>query len=390
MRRLVGTLVVTLVVVALALIMGCGSTGNDPSESAAGKPQPPPAPVYTVTDMGASVSWGIMTPNAINDAGQVAGSIGNGTVGSPCAWVWDGTPKGLPRLPNGEGGRASPGSGEGINSHGDVSGSAQGPKPGGWTLHPVIWVVDSSAPDGSGYTAFDLALGEAGATGKVTAINTAHEAVGRQGFEYADDGCVWTPTYGEDPNTPTGFVRTVATGFGLRDINDNYQAGGGPGVWTVEPEVDPTSWIGSLIPVPSGAASATVWTVNDDGDAAGYLTNSDGKNGGAFVWLRETGTTVNAGMLAGCASMAVLGINRDHVIVGRASTIPDRKGLSTSKGYVGKPVLTGGAITSYQLQDLTTLAGIAVAEARAINNNGWIACQSTSSTGYRPLLLQPK
>jgi len=77
MRRLVGTLAVTLVVVALALVMGCGSSGPGtspgPSVGTAGKPSAPAA--YTIMRVGPV--GGRATASAFDVSRPVSG-------GSPC------------------------------------------------------------------------------------------------------------------------------------------------------------------------------------------------------------------------------------------------------------------------------------------------------------------
>jgi hypothetical protein len=185
---------------------------------------------------------------------------------------------------------------------------------------------------------------------------------------YDIEYCVWTPNgaggFDRQVTGTAGYDGATGVGFALRDTNDGFAAGRdigrNVGVWTVA--TGASWWTLSpfdLVSAPPGGLNTggPRTTVTADGDvAAGYYRN---------VWQKD--------------------INDDHVIVGQARTVPDRKGMYTYKGFIGKPVVTGGVITSYQLEDLTALAGVTVSEANAINNNGWIAAR-----GGTALLLKPK
>jgi uncharacterized membrane protein len=384
-----GTLAVVVILATLALVTGCGGGGDQaltgPSVGTAGKPQPPPATVYTVTDLGASWPGEWMTPNDISDAGQVVGDVGNSW--DEAAWVWqNGTLKALPLLPGGRGA----GYAEGISSDGYIAGRAYGPNPqGGYNYHAVIWVA---LPDAT-YEACDLATAdEVGPNilGHVTSINSSHEAVGSTAWAGTGVGRYWfwrqvasTP----EPVFERTEIGTEATGFTLIDINDNHQAAGQsvvgpqPGRWQKLGD----AWEMTPIALPPGAMYGRARRTNAHGDVGGIYFNSDGKSR-SYVWQGPGTTGVYIGLLAGCEASAVCDINDSHVIVGTAKTTPDKKGQYTYKGFIGTPVLTGGVITSYKLQDLTTLAGTEVKEAHAINNSGWIACLGVG----KALLLRPK
>jgi hypothetical protein len=402
MRRLIGTLAVVSVLAALTSLIGCGGGGGERAltgsavSPAGGKPAPPPA--YTVTDLSSSVTWGaMMEPNAINDSGQVAGrlGIGMGNVGS--AWVWDNG--NLSELPNPPG---CTGNGYvlGINSGGDIVGRVATPLPAPGHMSPVVWV----APPGSAgsYTALELPMPAAppddtDASGQAWAINASREAVGRDGLGGGSEWFLWTPIYGTDPCTPTGFAyQQLADGITLYDINDNHQAVGrdaaGAGRWEWSGGV----WAKTLVPLPSGGTGATgLQKINAAGDVTGGYTGSDGKNR-SFVWQSGATDSVDIGLLSGCVTSTITDINSSGVVVGCAQTTPDRRGQYRYLSFVGTPVRTGGAITSYNLQDLTTVAGLQQVfhylgeVAPVINDAGAIACRGTAirnSNVSRPLLL---
>ena len=404
MRRLTEAFAVVVVLSALALVMGCGSSGPGmspgPSVGTAGKPQPPPA--YTVTDLGSSVAWGrLMEPSAINDSGQVAGR-GTGSDNASPAWIWDnGSVSVLPNLPG-----CSPWEGHvlGMNSGGDIVGRVRDPaNPDGHvSMSPVVWVAPPS-PGGS-YTPLEPPMpdpmGDQDDSGLPSAINASHEAVGRNGLGAPTKWFLWTPT-GSDPQTPTGFAYQELPGsITLFDINDNHQAVGrdaaGPARW----EWSGTVWTNETrVPLPSGGTPPVggfPW-ISAPGDVTGSCTRSDGKSG-SYVWQSGATYSVDIGLLSGCVSSVITDINSSGVIVGYAQTTPDRKGLHSYKSFVGTPVRTGGVITSYNLQDLATVAGLQLVfhqlgeDEPVITDAGAIACRGTLIRGSvvsRPLLLTP-
>jgi probable HAF family extracellular repeat protein len=315
------------------------------------------APAYTVVELGAAGS-ATASANAINDNGQVAGTIVSAGF-QTSAFIWE---RGRTR-PLGFNGRATGGSG--LNNQGEVVGSVASDhvyQPG----DPLVW-----SPSGA---AGVLPAPEGDRGGHASAINDAGEVAGTSGYLKA---VRWT-TFGEPQllgGLPGGNGEARAYGINNAGQVVGYARGA---IYTPRPFLwDPRTGMRDLGFAGDATRSGQAYAINDRGHVVGNAQTTT-YTGLPFIW--RDGVLTTLGDQTGFA----YGLNERDDVVGQILV----RGAGGSVEYHAF-VHTGGA-----LRDLNELVpagrGILLNSARDINNNGWIVANGTNAAGkQRAFLLVP-
>ena len=285
-----------------------------------------PPPQYVVTILGGGSNDG--EPLAINDAGQVAGSIGNHAV------VWN---EATPTFLDAPAGGFNITYGWAVNASGQVVGAAY---TAGGAVEGVVW--NGTTP---------TVLGGEGAF--AFGINASGQIVGT--LLGSNTAVIWNGT------TPTALanVRGGYTGEASA-INASGQVAGIAG--------GPVVWNGTIPTLLGDLGDSNVRAINDAGVLVGdsYTTGDEGH---AVEWNGTTPT------ILGPAGSSAYGINNAGEVVGQ---------FSNGDGFL----YAGGTI--YNLNSLIAPgSGVTVSTGYAINNRGQIAAEGLLGDQYVGLLLTP-
>ncbi len=383
------------------------------SVAVAGKPQPPPAAEYSLTELkvlpGFTASYGV----DINDLGQVVGDMKTAS-GETVAVVWE-TPSAAPTelpLPDGyDGSRA-----RAINDDGLIVGWAGCVASG--TIHPVIWV-----PGLSGYEMQDL---------------TGDPADGGYAWDINADGYVvgyllhsgWTTYYDsevafvirpevEGDGSLTWFLDDDKDG--VNDLMCIVQAYRDEewGAWYVEPgAINDSGWVvGTCDPglaypgwtdfvIIPDYSLPNPWFQDEDGDGANDLAIIlPGSWSGCYVFVNNEGQIVRRSELLGVV------VQDDGTATLTRSPLPPTTtygwyyawGINDSAQVIGMgkplkrgnpdydPLLWQAAKGSRLLESLSDMAGFSdLISAYGINDLGQIVGSGATRAGERGYVASPK
>lgn len=311
---------------------------------------------YTVTDLQVGLSGPAFTPAALNNQGQVVGTIA-GSLGSR-ALIWDpvaGTSI-LDILPAGYAASQA----IGINDRGQVLGhlsGAAGTTPFLWDATTGYTLMAGATP-GLGFRAADL--NEAGQV-----VGTAFGTGGAQAL-------LWDPAQG------TSFLPGAAGPSRGLAINDSGQILARDGsqflIWAAAGGVTP---LGALVG-PGGTASFAV-DLNDSGKVLG-ATGYTSEVSAPYLWS-ATGGLQGLGFYPGMTDTWPSAMNNLGQVVGTAGSF----GGACCTPFLWDPV------AGYR--DLNSLVGQGavgrIDSVIAINDRGQILAQAWTGSGLHPVLLSP-
>jgi len=298
-RKLAGRISCSLASIAILASAGCGGGGG----SSSGGPPPPPAP-YTVTNLGS------LDPVAINNTGQVLGSIG--PAASPAAKIWQGgnlSPLG-----------AGPATPLAINDTGVVAGAAANPVTADAQIASTLAsgqtnnlnIPDSAPSEANGINASGVIVGvyTAGFTGG---------AFHNQAFTYAG---------GVETDLPALIGSMGGTAVAIN--NNGLIAGFGDApkdhaiLWTNGVPQD----LGTL-----GGTTSVATALNNAGTVAGYSDTSAAGVRHAFIW--KAAAMIDLGSLSATQSSRALAINNGGVVAGfSGAPFVDQKAVIWKNGVI--------------------------------------------------------
>jgi uncharacterized membrane protein len=324
-------------------------------------------PQYSIKKIGPIPGHNGSIGNAINNAGQIAGSSDTIT-----AYRWSaGTLDAMPPLSGGTVTRA-----EGIAEDGSVLGSSY--TTSGGLDHATVWF-----PSGSGYSATDLGVGPGDIFSLALAMN-AGLIVG-----LSDDAIDWKPAVwlppAQDPGNYTIQMLPMLSGdYGgiAFDVNASgvvvgTSANGGtahPTKWTLSGGTWTVTNLGAL----GTNAQSEAWAINASGTAVGYSYSPAAVAHHAVLW--NSGGIVDLGALQSGWRAFASGINDGGDIVGTSGP----SGLTTA--WV-RPASLGAMLDLNACLPPASLWTLIRAE--DINNGGQITGYGDLSGFGQSFLLTP-